>query len=290
VARECRTNAKARKRGSIDTFQAGQAVVGASVFEPVGKRKTTSQFVLGQIISLLGEGKLRPGDRLPTERDLATLLGVGRPSLREALSALALLGIIEQKQGRGTFLVDRIDRLPVEPYLYQLMLAKERIFDDLIEVRELLEPAIAALAAERGTEADLDEIRRSLELFELEVERGADLDSEAVAGADFHQTLAQATGNQTLARLIESLRDLLSATGHVLGEYERGASLEAYRALAKAVLNRDAGLAESLMRKHLDDVSNRLSVARKRSLGTTAKRPRTRSQEGASNRPEQALP
>jgi GntR family transcriptional repressor for pyruvate dehydrogenase complex len=255
-----------------DDPPAGGAMVGPTVFEPVRKRKTTSQYVLGQIITLLSEGKLQPGDKLPTERELAALLGIGRPSVREALSALGLLGIIEQRQGRGTFLVDRIDRLPVEPYLYQLMLTKERIFDDLLEVRELLEPAIAALAAERATEADLEEIRRSLELFELEVEHGGDSE-EAQAGALFHQALAKATGNQTLARLVESLRGVLSATGSVLSEHERGASLEAHRALAKAVLSRDAAQAESLMREHLDDVSQRLSAARKASLAPTSRTP-----------------
>jgi GntR family transcriptional repressor for pyruvate dehydrogenase complex len=239
-----------------------QRSVEADVFAPVAKRKTTSEFVLGQIMSLLSEGKLRPGDKLPTERDLAALLSIGRPSVREALSALVLLGVIEQRQGRGTFLVDRIDRLPVEPYLYKLMLANQRIFDDLLEVRELLEPAIAALASERATEDDRAEIRRSLKLFEQAVQHGGDLDSEADAGADFHQTLARATGNETLARLIESLRDLLSATGDLLTEQERGASLEAHRALARAVLDRDAELAEGLMRAHLDDVAKRLSVAR----------------------------
>jgi GntR family transcriptional regulator, transcriptional repressor for pyruvate dehydrogenase complex len=237
----------------------------SSFFEPVEKRGTTSQYVLGQIVSLLSEGKLQPGDRLPTERELASRLGIGRPSVREALSALGLLGIIEQRQGRGTFLVDRIDHLPVAPYLYQLMLARDRIFDDLLEVRQLLEPAIAALAAERANEADIEEIRRSLDAFEHEVERGDDVD-EAQAGAHFHQTLAKATGNQTLMRLIESLRGVLSATGSVLSEHERGASLEAHRALARAVLDRDAEKAERLMREHLEDVSRRLSVARDENL------------------------
>jgi GntR family transcriptional repressor for pyruvate dehydrogenase complex len=255
-----------------DDHPAARAMVGTGVFEPVRKRKTTSQYVLAQIITLLTEGKLNPGDKLPTERELAALLGIGRPSVREALSALVLLGIIEQRQGRGTFLVDRIDHLPVEPYLYQLMLTKERIFDDLLEVRELLEPAIAALAAERATEADLEEIRRALELFELEVEHGSDSE-EAQAGALFHQTLAKATGNQTLARLIESLRGVLSATGYVLSEHERGASLDAHRALARAVLSRNAAQAESLMREHLDDVSQRLSAARRQSLAPTTTAP-----------------
>ena len=74
--------------------------------------------------------------------------------------------------------------------------------------------------------------------------------------------LARATGNQTLARLVESMRDLLKATGHVLHKREGGSSLEAHCALAYAILSRDALLAESLMRRHLEDISDRLRVAR----------------------------
>jgi GntR family transcriptional regulator, transcriptional repressor for pyruvate dehydrogenase complex len=267
VAGETEAVPTEKMRGGIaGPSQAARRVAPSGVFKPLRKRKTTSEVVLGQIIALLTDGKLQPGDRLPTERDLAALLGVGRPSVREALSALSLLGIVEQRQGRGTFLVDRLDRLPVEPYLYQLLLVNQRIFDDLIEVRKLLEPGIAALAAQRATNADREEILRSLTSFELLLERGGDTESEAAAGTDFHQTLARATGNQTLARLIDSLRDLLSATGHVLSEHERGTSLEAHRALAESILERDPKTAERLMRQHLDEVSDRMSAARTQSL------------------------
>lgn len=253
---------KRNQRDEPDDGAAGARVIEAAVtadsFQPVGKRSTTSRFVLGQIVSLLGEGKLKPGDRLPAERDLAAILGIGRPSVREALAALVLLGVIEQRQGRGTFLVERIDRLPVEPYLYQLMLAEGRILEDLLEVRLLLEPAIAALAAQRATPSDLAELAGSFGRFEQLVESNADADAEAVAGTDFHAALARASGNQTLSRLIDSLRDLLSATGSLLNERESGTSLEAHRAIADAVLARDATKAERLMRSHLEDVAGRL--------------------------------
>jgi GntR family transcriptional repressor for pyruvate dehydrogenase complex len=264
--------------------------VDVGAFEPVAKRTTTSKFVLGQIISLLSEGKLQPGDRLPTERELAALLGIGRPSVREALSALVLLGVVEQRQGRGTFLVDRIDRLPVEPYLYQLMLVEGPVFDDLLEVRELLEPAIAFLAAERATDADLAEIQSALELSEHQVASGAGVDAEAVAGAAFHTALARATGNQTLARLVESMRDLLSATGYVLNEQEEGASLDAHRALTEAIVRRNASVAESLMRTHLKDVSDRLSRARAEEPAASAARPRLRARQQSPTASTQSAP
>jgi GntR family transcriptional repressor for pyruvate dehydrogenase complex len=281
TAKESRRQTKTQRSSTTPAPPPARPAVDVGAFEPVAKRTTTSKFVLGQIISLLSEGKLQPGDRLPTERELAALLGIGRPSVREALSALVLLGVVEQRQGRGTFLVDRIDRLPVEPYLYQLMLAEGRVFDDLLEVRELLEPAIALLAAKRATDADLAEIESALELSEHQVASGAAIDAEAVAGADFHAALARATGNQTLARLVESMRDLLSATGYVLNEQEEGASLDAHRALTEAIVRRNASLAESLMRTHLKDVSDRLNRARAEDPAASAARPRLRARETA---------
>lgn len=258
------SRSKRREKGSSQKSGRGRQqgeTFGADAFRPVEKRETVSHSVLGQIIALLRSGELKPGDRLPTERELAARLGIGRPSLREALSALNLVGILEQRQGRGTFLVTSLDRLPLEPYLYQLLL-NEGTFDELIEVRQLLEPGIAAIAAKRATDDAREEIRRLLELYEQEVEHGTEIDAEALAGAEFHQALARATGNQTLARLVESLRDLLSATGHVLGEHERGGSLEAHRALVKAVMERNAAEAERVMRKHLKDVASRLRASR----------------------------
>jgi GntR family transcriptional repressor for pyruvate dehydrogenase complex len=235
----------------------GSAAASESLFRTVVRSETVSQTVLRQIVTLLRNGQLQPGDRLPPERELAASLGISRPTVREALSALGLLGVVEQRQGRGTFLVESMERLPLEPYLYKLLLNRGTI-DELIEVRQLLEPRIAALAAERATPEAREVLKRSFEAFEREAVGGADAQSEAAAGAHFHEALARATGNATLVLLVHSLADLVSVAGHVLNEQEYGVSLNAHRDLLRAVLKHDPNLAEQVMTRHLDDIAARL--------------------------------
>jgi GntR family transcriptional regulator, transcriptional repressor for pyruvate dehydrogenase complex len=231
----------------------------SALFSTVPRSETASQTVLRQIIALLRSGRLRPGDRLPAERELAASLGISRPTVREALSALGLLGVVEQRQGRGTFLVDSMDRLPLEPYLYRLLLNRGTI-DELREVRELLEPRIAALAAERATPEACEELKAAFEAFEREARENLDVESEAAAGTRFHEALARATGNATFVLLVHNLSDLMSATGRVLNEQEYGLSLEAHRDLLQAVVEHDPQRAEQVMTRHLADVATRLQA------------------------------
>jgi GntR family transcriptional regulator, transcriptional repressor for pyruvate dehydrogenase complex len=235
----------------------GGAAPQEELFSTVARSETVSQIVLRQIVALLRSGQLQPGDRLPPERELAASMGISRPTVREALSALGLLGVVEQRQGRGTFLAESMERLPLEPYLYRLLLNRGTI-DELMEVRQLLEPRIAALAAERATPEMCEELKRAFSAFEEEATSGVDVQSEAVAGTNFHETLARVSGNATLVLLVHSLGDLMSAAGHVLNEQEYGISLEAHRDLLLAVLRRDPVGAERVMTRHLNDVAARL--------------------------------
>jgi GntR family transcriptional regulator, transcriptional repressor for pyruvate dehydrogenase complex len=235
----------------------GGTEASADLFSTIARSETVSETVLRQIVGLLRSGHLRPGDRLPPERELATSLGISRPSVREALSALALLGVVQQRQGRGTFLVESIESLPLEPYLYRLLLNRGTV-DELMEVRQLLEPRIAALAAERATPEMCQELQRAFAAFEHEATSGVDPHTEAAAGMGFHETLARAAGNATLTLLVHSLSDLVSAAGHVLNEREYGISLKAHRDLLHAVLAHDPERAERVMTRHLDEIAARL--------------------------------
>jgi GntR family transcriptional regulator, transcriptional repressor for pyruvate dehydrogenase complex len=235
------------------------AVAPDALFNAVPRAETASQTVLSQIVGLLRAGRLQPGDRLPPERDLAASLGISRPTVREALSALGLLGVIEQRQGRGTFLVESMERLPLEPYLYRLLLNRSTI-DELKEVRALLEPRIAALAAERATPEMCRELTEAYKEFEREATSRVDVGSQAAAGTRFHETLARASGNVTLALLVHNLSDLMSAAGQVLNEQEYGISLKAHHDLLQAVLDHDPVRAEKVMAQHLEDVAGRLQT------------------------------
>jgi GntR family transcriptional regulator, transcriptional repressor for pyruvate dehydrogenase complex len=228
-------------------------------FEPRG---TVGQILLRQFVGLLRDGRLRPGDKLPPERELATMLGISRPSVRQALSALGLIGIIESRQGSGTYVAENLARLPLEPFIYRLLL-NQGSFDELMEVRRLIEPAVTGLAAERATQEGVEGIERAFKRYQAAVSSDDGVDAEAESGTEFHRALAVAAGNSTLVALLDGLRDLIGAAGRLLGSEERGASLAAHRQIYKAVLKRDGPRAEQLMREHLDDVSKRLRAAKK---------------------------
>jgi GntR family transcriptional repressor for pyruvate dehydrogenase complex len=238
-------------------------------FEPRG---TVGQILLRQFVGLLRDGRLRPGDKLPPERELATMLGISRPSVRQALSALGLIGIIESRQGSGTYVAENLNRLPLEPFIYRLLL-NQGSFDELMEVRELIEPAVTGLAARRATQDGLDGIASAFGRYEAAISGQDGVDVEAESGMEFHRALAAAAGNSTLVALLEGLRDLIGAAGRLLGSEERGASLAAHREIYEAVLDRNGPRAEQLMRDHLDDVSKRLRTAKNPQHGLAAPSP-----------------
>lgn len=237
------------------------------LFEQFEPRGTVGQILLRQFVGLIRDGRLRPGDKLPPERELASMLGISRPSVRQALSALGLIGIIESRQGSGTYVAENLNRLPLEPFIYRLLL-NQGSFDELMEVRQLIEPRVTALAADRATQEGIDGIKRAFERYEAAIKSDGGVDVEAESGMEFHRALAVAAGNSTLVALLDGLRDLIGAAGRLLGSEERGASLGAHRKIYKAVLKHDAAAAEKLMHEHLDDVSKRLRAAKNPHQGT----------------------
>jgi DNA-binding FadR family transcriptional regulator len=228
------------------------------LFPEFEQRGTVGEAVLRRFIGLLREGRLEPGDKLPPERELASMLGVSRPSVRQALSALGLIGVVEARQGSGTYVAANLDRLPLEPFLYRLLLNQGE-FDELMHLRMLIEPAVAALAAQRETDEDLKAIHASFERYESSVDKG--VEAEAEAGRAFHQAIAHAAAPHTLVNLLEGLNDLIEATGRLIGAERRGVSLEAHRAILVALSERDAPRSEQLMREHLEDVNRRVAAA-----------------------------
>lgn len=230
-----------------------------SLFEISGRRNVSEE-VLQRAISLLKSGHLSPGDRLPPERELAAMMGVSRPSLRQAMGALNLLGVTDTIQGSGTYLVKSLDHLPLEPYLFRLLL-NTGSFQEVMEIRQIIEPEVAALAAKRGSDKALREVQDRFEAFEQQALQGEDIEAEAKAGQAFHEALAEASGNATLALLLKSLSDLTGALGNLLVSRFPGASLESHRRIKDAILQRDVEEARRVMKAHLVDVERRLSAA-----------------------------
>jgi DNA-binding FadR family transcriptional regulator len=163
-----------------------------------GESRRLYQQVAEQIRTVIEQGAFQPGSRLPPERELALRLGVSRPSLREALIALEIQGRIEIRMGSGVY----VCAAPVSSTAELLTLGESP--SELMQARAVLEGAIAALAAGRGTRAGLDRVKACLDAMQIDMERG-----QHPVGVDrrFHVAIAELTGNSILARMVGELFD-----------------------------------------------------------------------------------
>jgi GntR family transcriptional repressor for pyruvate dehydrogenase complex len=157
------------------------------------------------------EGSLKPGDRLPAERELAVELGVSRPSLREAIQRLAAKGLLTTRHGGGTVVTDRLEAQFAEPW-QQMLAGHPMLQRDLLEFRQMLESQAAALAAERATDVDIATLDAAYAT--LEAQYAADrLDACIDADVAFHQAVAAASHNVMIGQLTASLMRVIH--GHV---------------------------------------------------------------------------
>ena len=173
--------------------------------QPIVPREAPSVEIARRLLEYLLSGEIRPGDRLPSERQLASQLGVGRSAVRDALRPLLLLGLVEARQGDGTYLRKPESSLLPQAVEWGLLLGDHTTLD-LIEARTCIEIALAELAARRRTEADLEQMQTQLELMAM-----PDMQRDAFVEADlaFHLAVAQASGNTVLLGTLASIRSLL---------------------------------------------------------------------------------
>jgi len=246
-----------------------------------GQRLKVNEKIARELRNRIRRSELRPGDQLPPERQLAGFFGASRGSVREALRALELSGVIVSRQGGGNFVTEALPGGATQPLSQFLERQREHLLD-LSEARQMFEPRLAFLAAERATEVDIDGLRRAVE----EQERGLqDDDVEAVFNADrlFHQTIAAAARNQTFITLHNYLSDLVRGGPHE--EIENGSrrtqSPIDHRAIYDAVASGDAPAASAAMLQHLKNVEGILLDALRRYQGAIADLPR----ESASAQP-----
>jgi len=199
--------------------------------------------------AMIADGKLKGGDRLPPERDLAEKFVVSRTSVREALRALESLGLVEIRPGEGTFVRQvSIDTL-IEP-LALLMVSQREAIGELFEARRLIEPALAALAARRATPEELQEMHRILEEQAKEVAAGR---TGLEQDAEFHAAIGAAAHNRAITRIAHAVMDLLRQSReeslNTPGRPTR--SHEDHRRLLAAIRARDEAAARQAMIDHL---------------------------------------
>jgi GntR family transcriptional regulator, transcriptional repressor for pyruvate dehydrogenase complex len=208
--------------------------------------------IVRQVKQMITEGRLKSGDQLPPERDLAEKFVVSRTSVREALRALESLGLIEIRPGEGTFVREvSIDAL-VEPLALLLTSHREAIAE-LFEARRLLEPALAALAAARATRDEIQEMERILEEQAKEIAAGKTGLAQDVA---FHTAIGAAAHNRAITRIAHAIMDLLTQSReealNTPGRPTR--SHQDHRRILAAITARDERAARQAMLEHVEAV------------------------------------
>jgi GntR family transcriptional repressor for pyruvate dehydrogenase complex len=226
-------------------------------------RTTLTASAFEQLISYVVNGHWKAGDRIPPERELCQQLGIARTSLREALKAMELIGMLDSRIGDGTFVCPRSEFLS-RPVLWAFTGTDHAELRDIMEAREFLERDLAGLAAERATDAEIDAIGATISAMRASIAEGKSILETDMA---FHLTIASAAHNEVLCNAVQLLRNLLkqwlvlkllmpSVPSRVLKQHE-----EIYRAI-KA---RNATAARDCMWGHLEDTAQLLAqLAQKR--------------------------
>jgi len=216
------------------------------------KRSRVSEDIASQILQLMSDGRLTAGSRLPSERELAVRLGVSRPSVREALRQLELMGVVETRQGAGAFVKEVSDEDLVQP-LALLLRGRKHLLRDILETRRLIEPHIAWLAAQKASASDVAELADLVDRQRSKTVAGQLAVEEDGA---FHHTLARASGNRVLLLLVESCMDLLleSRKRNLQSPERARRSLEGHADLLAAIKAGDAEAAREAMRRHIDGI------------------------------------
>jgi GntR family transcriptional regulator, transcriptional repressor for pyruvate dehydrogenase complex len=180
------------------------------IFEPIvlPPARRLSDVIARQLEDLIVEGRLMPGDGLPSERELAKQIGVSRPSLREALSELRSRGLIEPARNGGAVVTELTRTALTEP-LAQMLERHPSAIRDLIEMRDVLEAHAAALAAVRATAADLEKLEAALHA--QTATRSRNVAALAKRDLDFHQSIAQASHNIALLHTTHGLSKVIKA-------------------------------------------------------------------------------
>lgn len=211
------------------------------------------QQIVDQIETLIREGKLRPGDKLPSERELAEQFSVSRTAVREAVKALSEKGLVTIESGRGTFITQNVSQALRRSLDWIVQSGEGDSLADLVQVRTILEPEIAAIAATMASAADLEALEQAVRVMDTALD---DADVYVEADLAFHLALAKATQNHLIPTLIDPIVDLLreqrTAIFLVAGGAQRGQVH--HKAILAAVQHRDAAAARQAMQAHMTQV------------------------------------
>jgi GntR family transcriptional repressor for pyruvate dehydrogenase complex len=209
----------------------------------------TAELVVQHVRGLIERGELRPGDRLPAERELAVQLGVSRPSVRAGLRSLSAIGVLQTRHGAGTFITDGPPTLGSEPLSF---LAALHGFtrDEMFEARRALEVGVAGLAAERANDEQIATIAEEITGMFAALD---DPQTFLIHDIRFHRSVAEASGNPILASLVEMVSALFYEQRRKTAQHGRDLkeSAHLHRAIYHAIRAHDPKRASAAMSEHL---------------------------------------
>ena len=217
------------------------------VFRAIEQKKVSSQIV-DQVKTLIASGKLKPGDTLPPERELMKVFNVSRPTLREALNMLSIMGFIQVSQRQRTKVKSLVPSNITEP-LRHLLKEDIKTSLELVDARAIIETANAALAAERADEEDIARLEECIEKMRINLREDDTLNKE---DANFHLTIAEATHNKIQTHLMFSIYDLLKETvGLCYYNDEAENIFQQHCRIVEAIKEKDPQRAKERMEEHL---------------------------------------
>ncbi len=213
-------------------------------------RSNLGEEIAERLIKSILDGEYRFGQQLPTERDIARYLAVGRPSVREAIRILSVLGLVEVRPGEGTFVVAEHAAFVAKAFSWAVLLDAKTV-RDIIETRTAIESELAGIAAKRATAEDLEKLDGLI--AEMDAAQG-DIARFSEADLQFHLTVGEAARNLTLSRLLFATQSLLRDwIGRALAEPGTDVrALDQHRAILAGIQSGEPAAASAAMRAHVE--------------------------------------
>ncbi|MBK8021903.1 MAG: FadR family transcriptional regulator [Chloroflexi bacterium] len=227
---------------------------------PINRGPIVNEIVERLVGFILSE-HLKPGDKLPTERELIERLSVGRSTLREAVKTLSAIGVLEAKQGSGTFVGDGNMSILARPLAWGLLMSQDSV-DHVIEARGVIEVTLAGWAAERATKEEIAAIGQILDSLEASQH---DMDSYVEHDLEFHIAIAHAAHNPMFSQILSLIQEVMRAWMKITYLESKGASesMKVHRQIFEAIRSGDARVARELMASHTSGDPLRAAAAKK---------------------------
>jgi DNA-binding FadR family transcriptional regulator len=217
--------------------------------------KTLVATTVERLIKYIVINDLHPTAKLPNEFELADLLQVGRSTVREAVKVLVSRNILEVRQGAGTFVVERQIGIAQDPLGFTFIKDKQKLVNDLLEIRMMIEPRIASMAATSATDKDVEEMRAILEKIEMQIISNIDHTESDIA---FHRKIAESSGNVVAPNLMPVIQTGITLFVDMTNRTLRRETIETHRAILNAIAAHKPMAAADAMTLHI--VYNRLRL------------------------------